>query len=589
VAATGVRERGLDGLDTAGLLARVDELLEVTYRSADLGNLDDPLAETVFILLSKQTREEVYRPVFHSLRARYPLWTDVLAARSGQLEKVLLPGGFQRQRASQLKALLSAVRDDNVQRRLGPGSARPKDLTLSYLRDMSDEEVERFLLRLPGIGPKSARCIMGYSLRRQRFAVDTHVHRIFTRLNVRESLGRKNDHDAFEEVVPPKIRVRLHMNLVHHGRAVCHGQKPKCEECVLVSFCREGRSRVGQVDDRPTAVDLFAGAGGMACGFREAGYRTAIALEIDRNAAQTYRANNPGVPVVETDATTVTAADIRRIVPGLKKVDVVLAGPPCQGYSAAGSRKASDPRNQMFRHVSRLARELRATIVVLENVPGVKRVDGIGFLSRIIKSLGARGYRTATYLLNASDFGVPQNRQRYFLLARDRNAGPPLPSPAATHSPPGTGRTSTLPRSPTVLQALRGLPLFGAGIDAEWYPGNGGPLINGSTMRHSPEVIERIKAIPPGGGPISYRRLEPDLARTLVAGHRALPVHPKLDRTISVREAARIQGFPDTYVFCGPRAEQPLQVANAVPPPVGAAIARHLIDYLQVPVNVGGC
>jgi len=100
-------------------------------------------------------------------------------------------------------------------------------------------------------------------------------------------------------------------------------------------------------------------------------------------------------------------------------------------------------------------------------------------------------------------------------------------------------------------------------------------------MRHSQKVVDRIKEIKPGKGPISYRRLDADLARTLVAGHRAMPVHPEHDRTISVREAARIQAFPDSYVFAGPRANQPLQVANAVPPPLAQAVADVLHRMLQ--------
>src|SRR5205085_2592888 len=105
-------------------------------------------------------------------------------------------------------------------------------------------------------------------------------------------------------------------------------------------------------------------------------------------------------------------------------------------------------------------------------------------------------------------------------------------------------------------------------------------IANASTMAHSSRVLAKIKGIKPGKGPISYRRLEREVARTLVAGHRALPVHPWLHRTISVREAARIQGFPDSYVFCGTRANQPLQVANAVPPPLAAAIANHMLDFI---------
>jgi DNA (cytosine-5)-methyltransferase 1 len=122
-----------------------------------------------------------------------------------------------------------------------------------------------------------------------------------------------------------------------------------------------------------------------------------------------------------------------------------------------------------------------------------------------------------------------------------------------------------------VIDVLLDLPDLGAGEHAEHL------LPNASTMRHSPWVIAKIAAIRPGQGPRSYRRLRTDVATTLVAGHRALPVHPFLHRTISVREAARLQGFPDQYIFGGSRSSQPLQVANAVPPPMARAVAASLL------------
>jgi endonuclease III len=224
-------------------LARIDELLEVRYRSAGLGNLADPLAETIYILLAKQTRESVYRPIFESLRLKYPRWIDLMHAPVGELEKVLRSGGFQKQRALQLKKTLEAIFDDNNRRKVGP-AGRGHDLTLKYLRALPDSVVEEFLLSLPGIGPKSARCIMVYALGRHRFAVDTHVHRIFTRLRLLKSRGRKNDHDPYEAIVPDKMRARLHINLVHHGRSICRTREPQCGKCVLVSFCPEGKTRI---------------------------------------------------------------------------------------------------------------------------------------------------------------------------------------------------------------------------------------------------------------------------------------------------------------------------------------------------------
>lgn len=558
-----------------GLIGRIAELLEVTYRSADLGNLEDPLDEAVYVMISRQTREEVYREVFAALRSRYPRWMDILATRRRELCNLLRPAGFHEQRTDQLRSFIAAVRDSNKERSVGPFGTPPGDITLDFLHGMEDSEAEAFLRRLPGIGPKSARCILSYSLKRDAFAVDTHVRRIFIRLGLVESRGIKADHDPFQDAVPAKLRKQMHINLVHHGRAICRETNPKCGKCVLVSFCEEGRRRAAvTVDpDAPVAIDLFAGAGGLSEGFQEQGFRIALAVDQDRHAAQTYRANHPGVPVVEEDIAALDGETIRDLAIAAQRVDAVIAGPPCQGYSAAGRRVPEDQKNFLYRQVARVADDLGAEFVVMENVPGLQQVNGRRFLTSILACLRRHGFTAGRHLLTALDFGVPQQRRRYFFLARRRGTGdrPSAPDPECTALEPGALR-----------RCLEDLPAFGPGQEAEYYRlPDGRYLLNGSTMRHSRKVVEKIHRIGPGGGPISYRRLEEDIARTLVAGHRALPVHPWLDRTISVREAARIQGFRDDYVFCGPRWEQPLQVANAVPPAVGAAIAGVIYDAWQ--------
>ena len=531
-----------------GLIERIDELLEARYRSADLFNLDDPLAEAVFILLSQQTREAVYRRVFESLRRRYARWLDVLAAPSAELEAVLEPAGFHRRRAIQLRALLEAVMRANEEHSVGPSGAPSSDLTLSFLAGMDDAEAESFLLGLPGMGPKSARCVLSYSLDRATFAVDTHVHRIFTRLGIVASSGRKADHDPFQEAVPADMRKRLHVNLVHHGREVCRTRKERCEECVLVSFCGRGRGAVSERDEGPVAVDLFAGAGGLGSGFGGEGYRVALAVEADRHAAQTYRVNNPGVPVVEARISGKTrAASLRKFMPKTAKIDILLAGPPCQGYSAAGARRADDPQNQLHEHVARLARQLKVEHVVLENVPGVRRVNGHGFLHSIVETLEEAGYTVAPHLLRASDFGVPQRRMRYFFIGRRGRRSPQVPAPPPTHRRHGElpDEAHDLPETPALAELLDGLPCLAAGVEAERLLLDGGSeFLNMSTMRHSDDVIRRIAGFERGKEPISYRRLDPIEARTIIAGHRALPVHPTEHRTISVREAALVQGFP---------------------------------------------
>lgn len=578
-----------------GKIERIAELLEVRYRSADLGNItDDVLAETVYILLTLNTQEPVYQRLFAELRERYPTWLDVADAPVSDLEATLRIGGFQRQRAIKLQDLLRKVRADNAARGVGPAAGG--DLTLEYLREFRSDDAEKFLTSLPGIGVKSARCIQSNALGLDRFAVDTHIQRIFNRLGIVRDSRAKFDHDAFEQAVPPPLRRQLHVNLIHHGRQVCT-KKPQCGSCVLVSFCppasrpdsgtgkHAGRARMAH--RQRVAIDLFGGVGGLGHGFALAGYRIALAVELDRNAAQTYRANNPGVPVIEADVAALTVEDIRRAAsPACGQPDVILAGPPCQGYSHAGARRPEDDKNKLFEHVVRLAEQLGVGYVVLENVPGLRRVNGVGFEDHILKRLRQQ-FNAQVYDLVAADFGVPQNRRRLFFLARRKHLGEVPSKPPKTHWPPGQRpldpelarrRPGQTPRLEEVLRGPLALP-HSTYAEYEIRP-DGIILRNASTMRHSERVVKKIEGILPGKGPISYRRLEPDLARTLVAGHRAMPVHPWLDRTISVREAARIQGFEDEYFFCGPRWEQPLQVANAVPPKVARAVADHLATYL---------
>lgn len=560
----------------------MDELLEARYRSADLGNLEDPLAESVYILLSQQTREPVYQRVFGELRRRYPTWKALLHARDSTIERILAPAGLQRRRTATLRRFLQAVAAENARRKVGPAASRRRDLTLGFLRRMRDAGVEKFLASLPGIGPKTARCVMSYALGRDTFAVDTNIHRIFTRMGIVASRGRKADHDPFQNAVPAKLRKRLHVNLIHHARAVCTpGGKPRCGDCILVSFCKTGRATAAS-DGKPVAVDLFAGAGGLGTGFRSAGYRVGLAVESDRAAAQTYRFNNPGVPVLESRiGPHTTAAALRNRVPALKKADVVVAGPPCQGYSMAGRRAGDDPRNGLYRHVVRLAAELGARMIVLEQVPGVRKVEGKKFAERIKRAFVASGYLPREYLLRASDFGVPQRRQRIVFVGR-RGVRPPPRQPGSTHRPyTRSNAEAKLPMTPALTAVLAQIPALCGGRVAERYVRSGREFLNLSTMSHARRVIRKISAIGPGEGPLSYRRLERGEARTLIAGHRAFPVHPRLDRTISVREAALIQGFPVDYFFCGSRASQPLQVANAVPPPLAAAVAGHLMRVLR--------
>lgn len=368
--------------------------------------------------------------------------------------------------------------------------------------------------------------------------------------------------------------------LANHADTTCRVLNPSCAQCVLHSFCGpvDGDSATGE----PTVLELFSGAGGLSHGFKEAGYRVAGAVELNRDAAQTFRLNNPGVPVLEADVSTLDLDALSQLGISPGSIDVLAAGPPCQGYSAAGRRDPGDPQNQLYKEVSRIARLLRPKLVVVENVLGLRQVNGVRFARSMQRSLNRSGYRvTEPMRLKAVDFGVPQSRERLVYVARRTDLGAAVSSLAPTHVPYSPDDSDAeLPMTPSLLSVLEDLPQLDSGAALEFGDWHGTLIANASTMKHSAAVIEKIASIPQGGGPISYRRLSEDVARTLVAGHRAFPVHPTLDRAISVREAARIQGFPDDFVFAGCRSNQPLQVANAVPPPMSRALAVHLRDYL---------
>ncbi len=413
---------------------------------------------------------------------------------------------------------------------------------------------------------------------------DIHASRMLGRLGTVSRHAAIGEVRAFVDSAPKKDRSDLARHLMIHSRVVCSDREPRCARCPLVSFCETGRSRITSQQGNATALDLFGGAGALGLGFRWAGFSIVAAVEIDRDAAQTYRLNHPGVPVLEAPVENVTAAGLQAWLPALTAPSAVIAGPPCQGYSAAGSRDSEDQRNLLFRHVGRLARRLDARSVVIENVPGLRRVNGVAYTDKITNSLRRCGYRTwkQPIALRASDFGVPQNRQRLFFVGV--NGEIDLPEcPVPTYTPhEGNSDGSSLPRTPSLAERLEDLPHLAPGEGAERLRlPNGRVVLNSQAMSHSPRVVAKINAIPAGGGPISYRRLESDVARTLVAGHRALPVHPDQNRTITVREAARIQGFPDNYFFCGLRSAQPLQVANAVPPALSEAVARQLLKSLE--------
>jgi len=303
-------------------------------------------------------------------------------------------------------------------------------------------------------------------------------------------------------------------------------------------------------------VDLFAGAGGLSHGFQMAGFRPAMAVERDPDACTTYARSFPEAWLHAGPIEDLTEELLLMRFAGASP-DVVCGGPPCQAFSTAGRRDPSDPRGHLFREFARIVGILRPHFVVLENVPGVLSVEGGSRLESILGALAAVGYpRGSVMMLEAAEHGVPQFRRRLFIVANRHGLQNPRPSPSLA-------RHQFVPVE-SALDDLKARPRD-PGANHEW-------------TNHSAEMQERLSRLAPGETLYAYsgswRRLRVGVpAPTIKANNGAPHVHYELPRTISAREMARTQTFPDDVLFSGDMASVMLQVGNAVPPLLARAVA----------------
>ena len=366
------------------------------------------------------------------------------------------------------------------------------------------------------------------------------------------------------------------------------------------------------MNSRPIAISLFSGAGGLCLGFEQAGFDVPVAVEIDRVHADTHALNFPQWTTLNTSVTTLSADTIRQYI-GDRPVDVLLAGPPCQAFSIQGKRDPSDPRGKLLQEFCRLVRQLQPNYFVLENVRGLTQGSCCTILNRLIRQLTKLGYKIPPWqILNAKDYGVPQHRERLFLLGSRAGRSPidypqfalPVTVAEALADIPdveddywyiGNGQVrnySAIARRSSYARAMQCLDsdCWKAGYEREW---DRSILHNSQRTEHSPEVRQRFASIPLGDrDPIShFQRLSPDgISPTLRAGtdssrgrHTApRPIHYRYARCITVREMARLSGFPDWFRFDDRKWHGARQVGNAVPPPLAYAVAGEVMSAIKV-------
>ena len=530
-----------------------------------------------------------------------------------------------------------------------PGVARaPRDLELlreqfgegvSHLREIA--RILTLIYKYPSLQNK----------REEPHRFDARSLRVLSRLGPYRKLGlalhgldSKELRTVLADLVPPNLRRSLRVNLARHARDVCRGRNPDCGGCELRRFCgyyRRQSAESAAESDAPSIVDLFCGAGGLSLGFRRAGFRTKLALDSDPAAIRTYSVNHPEVPdasVLCIDIRDVDPIEIRRKI-GRRRIDVLIGAPPCQGFSHVGFRSkltrtgyqlGSDHRNYLFEWMIAAAVVLKPRYFLLENVPGMQsaRKQNLSYLETAAKQLEQKaGFATDIWRLNASAYGVPQDRIRYFLVGSSTGT---LPSrPRADYQDRQSRDLDVDALDPVALgEALFDLPerdpSSGSGVTLREPPDpssdrrfrrylkkfglvNGSRLIfNHSVRYHNKRDLELYALLEPGEDSVhalerygrddlmryradvfddKYARLREDRPSKTIVAHLAKDgngyIHPTQVRSISIREAARLQSFPDDYVFCGAPSDQWIQIGNAVPPIMAEAVARRFFSLLR--------
>ena len=378
---------------------------------------------------------------------------------------------------------------------------------------------------------------------------------------------------------------------------------------------------------RPIGIDLFAGAGGLSLGFEQAGFDVAAAVEIDPVHCAVHEYNFPKTAVIPHPIETLSGKDIAQAAGiGGRRVDCVFGGAPCQGFSLIGHRVLDDPRNRLVREFVRIVAELDARTFVFENVKGLTVGRHRAFLDELVEEFSEVGYdvRVPWRVLNAGNFAVPQHRERLILLgAQKGEALPDYPTPK-TNIAGKKRRIDGLPDGPTCADALGDLPDAG-GLDAligsdaarpgrygepsayaaglrcrtndAWHYGyvrewNPALLTSSAQTRHTAISRRRFRETEPGTvEPISrfFKLAEAGVSNTLRAGTDGArgaftsprPIHYRFDRCVTVREMARLHGFPDWFRFNATKWHGARQIGNAVPPPLARAIAGKVIEALE--------
>lgn len=325
-----------------------------------------------------------------------------------------------------------------------------------------------------------------------------------------------------------------------------------------------------------TYIDLFAGAGGMSLGFNNIGFENLLAIEFNKDFAKTYKYNFPKHHLLVDDIKNVDEREIKKILNG-NKVDVIIGGPPCQGFSIAGNIGRSfidDERNHLFKEFVRFVKIIKPQMFVLENVAAMERHNKGKTINDIVSSFDSLGYSVKYKVLNAVDYGVPQERRRIFIVGK-------LSSENDFIFPQKKNKIVS------VRDAIGNLPVLHSGECSE--------IPNHNAMTHSKQMLEKMSYIKNGGNRFDipedirpksgdsrkYIRYDSEKPSFCVTGDMRKIFHYEQNRALTCRELARLQTFPDDFVFYGNAGRVQQQIGNAVPVKLAEAVAIQVKEVLD--------
>jgi len=342
-------------------------------------------------------------------------------------------------------------------------------------------------------------------------------------------------------------------------------------------------------------ADLFSGVGGLSLGFEQAGFDVSFAVEFDKDIAAAYEKNHAGTTMYNAD---ISKLDAKELLAKHGKVDVIVGGPPCQGFSQKGKRlSVNDDRNYLFRQYVRFVDVFRPKFFVIENVPNIISTANGYFKNEIIKEFSALGYDVKADVFDVSEFGVPQQHRRAVFIGQLEKNEVAFPKPSGKRVTVNDAISDMIPlESGCGDEVSEYLSPAQTAYQKMMRKGMSGGVKNHQATAHSELALTRMRMIPKGMGkevlPPEHRTksiysgtwcrlIEDDIAATITTRFDTPSsgrfTHPTQNRCLTVREAARIQSFPDSFVFYGTKTSQMKQVGNAVPPIFANAIAKTIL------------